>query len=53
MVQPSFLQLLIEGAPYPCYGGVLRAALDAVDSPAYIDAVKTEHQLALELRDPH
>ena len=51
MVQRSFLQLLVEGAPSPCYEGVLRAALEAVDSPADIDAVETEHQLALQLRD--
>ena len=51
MVQRSFLQLLVEGAPYSCYEGVLRPGLDAVDSPADIDTLKTEHRLALQLRD--
>ncbi len=50
-MQRSFLQLLVEGAPYSCYEGVLQAALDAAGSPAGIDAVKNEHQLALQLRE--
>jgi hypothetical protein len=51
MVQRSFLQLLVEGAPYSCYEGALQAALDPAGSPAVIDAVKNEHQLALQVRD--
>ena len=51
MVQRSFLQLLVEGVPYSCYEDVLQAALDAAGSPASIDAVKNEYQLALQVRD--
>jgi DNA-binding PucR family transcriptional regulator/putative methionine-R-sulfoxide reductase with GAF domain len=51
MVQRSFLQLVVEGAPYSCYEDVLHAALDAAGSPAGIDAVKNEYQLALQVRD--
>ena len=51
MAQRSFLQLLVEGAPYSCYEGVLQAALDPAGSSAGIDAVKNEYQLALQVRD--
>ena len=51
MTRPSFLQLLVEGAPAARYEELLREATAAAPSDQDRESLLADHRLALQMRD--
>ena len=49
--RPGYLRLLVEAAPLPRYDEVLRDAAAHATSAAEQESLRTEHELALQLRE--